>query len=448
MNKDNNYDDINIEEYEEINVSLDDIKKKKMKKRLVGIIKRRRNGKKALIAAVTMILIISITNISSISAIAKNMPIFNKIYEQLGFSEKYLPKSTYIGQSIEEKGVRVTIDNIAGTKRIIMLSLKVEKIDGTVLSDDERILPITAEFGGVNSGSGGASKRIDDKTEMTVLSLMSFDEFPSTGELNLDVYGLEWEFNEGFNLNVDSTQSYNEVVEKNFSTEENTEEIYIKSIQATPLGVVLEAGNYNMIGEKDKDYILKIDDKLYRGGSGISGHGKAFVYYPDVSIDDVENAKTISIIELINNAVQLGGVESLSQEEIDKIKEDYEIKENVLKEKINLFPKDEKENIQYIKEMTFNNGNTAEIYNIERGDDIVRVYIKGQDKKQVLEVAMSMTSCDLNESNYEGQNKTIDNGDGYIVEFKDRDDEKFKIDFKPLEQDGSTIGEEILLGSY
>ena len=118
-------------------------------------------------------------------------------------------------------------------------------------------------------------------------------------------------------------------------------------------------------------------------------------------------------------------------------------------------------NVSYVKTFDFPDGSKGEIYNIQRDDNSVKVYLKGENAKESLLMANTLfmyykvddTKKDYDY--YDGNQRTTfykDTNDslGYIVEFSNvKKDVNTQVDCNAAINltDGFTIGDEIQLSN-
>lgn len=419
------FEDINLDDYKNIEVEINDIKKAKMKKNLRGkIIKRNRKNKKSMVVAASVTLIMTV-GILSQPVIAESIPILNTIYKQLGFSEKYLPVSKYVGKSVEENGIKVTVDTIVVTEHIIKAAIKVES-EKEIFKNPTDTIHITGEINGIDDGSSGGWQNVDGKTQIRVIELHSSDRFPATGVLKFNIFSEEYEVNTSLEMDIDFTDSYKNNFKKEVEMASNNGEDKIVELEATALGTVLKVEKYDL--DRNGGFLLKLDDNIYScNGAAWGNVDETYVICPEALYDDVKKAKNISVIGYEDeNGSPWRGVNDVN-EESEKSKEYYE--EEYKKEELfkDTLPKINKDNIESISELTSQDGNKVYVSNVERTDEKIKVYINGDEKNDVLRVINSMTICDENNENYQMMNKIIENDTGYIVEFDNMIEGKIKV---------------------
>ncbi|NKF07593.1 DUF4179 domain-containing protein [Clostridium gasigenes] len=440
-------ENINLDDYKNIEVEMNDIKKAKMKKTLRKEIIRRKGRKRKTVAIVASLTFIMTLGIISQPAIAQNIPLINTMYQKMGFSEKYLPVTKYVGESVEENGIKVTVDNIAASQRAIIVSIKVEA-KNEIFENPSSLIHISGSVNGISVGSGGSAYNIDKKNYVQVMELSSIEGFPSTGTLKLDIFSETYKINKSIELNIDFNDSYKNNIKKEVTMESNNGEYKVVELEGTSLGTFLKVENCKIEGgDGSKGILLKIDDKIYRNGSFSSDGEIAYLSCPDVVYDDIKNAKNISAIEYKNEdgAVVFGGgvkstlvnsewvsVPTMTEEETEvknKLFVEYMEKERIAKESS---PKKIKDNVEYISELISQDGNKVNITNVERKDGKIKIYIDGDERNDILRVANDTFICDDNNKNYQFPELIRENREGYIIEFEDSIEGKVKVDMKDM----------------
>ncbi|MBU3108736.1 DUF4179 domain-containing protein [Clostridium gasigenes] len=429
-------ENINLDDYKNIEVGMNDIKKAEMKKTLrAEIIRRKRKKRKTLAIAASLTFIMTLGIISQ-PAIAQNIPLINTMYQKMGFSGKYLPVIKYVGKSVEENGIKVTVDNIAASERVIRISVKVEA-ENEIFENPSSLIHMIGSVNGISVGSGGSAYNIDKKNYVEVIELSSIEGFLSTGTLKLDIVSENYKINQSIELNIDFTDSYKNNIKKEVTMESNNGEYKVVELEGTSLGTFLKVENCKIEGgDGSKGILLKIDDKIYRNGSSWCDGEIAYLSCPDVVYDDIKNAKNISAIEYKNEdggVVFGGGVKStLVNDEWVSVptmtEEEREFKNKFFEE----YMKKIKDNIGYISQLISQDGNKVNIINVERKDGKIKIYIGGDERNDILRVANDIFICDDNNKNYQFPELIRENGEGYIIEFDDSIEGKVKVDMQDM----------------
>ena len=381
----------------------------------------------------------------------------------------YKDYSINVNKSAEQNGVKVTIDKVTGTKHKIKVIVKVENetaFDQKKL--DNLIEQVT--YGENNSNGGGTSyDYLDDKTLLLTIEQDSDEqEYPEKGDLRFDLVIPTYKVNIGMDVSVDFSESFKNTLEKDLSVKIPKFDFTLNKLESNSLGTTI---NYSKI---EKNYsnnhddlrqlhqssiILKTGDKMYKtnhsGSSSTENEENDIIttgtYESELATyERLKDQKDMSIIPVVCN---------ISSDEINKIYKSNSKSESTEKTNAN---KETTNNINYVKSFEFSDGSKGEIYNIERNDNSVKVYCKGNSEKESLLMASNMDmhytflEGNANLYNYYDSSKYMcfykDSKDatalGYVVEFDNVEKDKaVDLDFDSLikEIDKYTIGDEIQL---
>jgi hypothetical protein len=413
-----NFDDINLDEYNSIDISFSKEQKTVIKKTLRKQLMKRETKIKRnwLVAAAALALITILVVSNGSSALAEVMPAFNKLYTSLGFKQEYLKESTYIGKTYEENGIKITLENLIGTKHIIKVALKVEYSD-KVKRSEEPLVFLTSNYEGKTGGSAGGIKNIDENTKLNVMNFMSDEGFPSKGNLKITAQSEKFKETMVWDIKVDFSKNFEGSIYKNVTMTKDIG-ITIDSIEASKIGTIIST-NKDYHSVKGTSYFIKVDNKLYNAlgfGWSTDYEKKNYTVEESINNDVIKHAKKISLVaHSVDNSIK-NSFDNMTKEEGNKHYED-------LGRKINSFPKAETNGVTYTKEITFNNGNKAEIYKVERENGKLRVFVKGDDKKQLFDLVSNLrtNTGDLGKSIEETT-------DGWIAEFDDITSDKVTIE--------------------
>jgi hypothetical protein len=415
-----NLGDIDLDVYNSMEIRFTKEEKEGIKKRLRNKIAKRKNKRNGLAAAValalTSVLLISNGN----SVLANILPTFNKIYESIGFKSDYLAQSVYIGKTYEENGIKVTLENLVGTQHVMKLALKVQYSDKWTKAD-RPLVHFAYDFQGkLDTGSYGGAKDINDNTELWVLDFISNKELPSKGDFKIQAFSDGFKKPLAWDMKVDFSKNFNETIEKQVTMSKNIG-VTINNIEVNTLGIIISSNNMINALPNGDNYYLKVDNKIYPiwGGSWGSSEGGIFTDMENIPCNVAENAKNLSLIKH-----STGSSEKIDAKETTK-EESIKNADKIEKQLDNL-PKGEISGIAYTKEITFNNGNKAQIYNVDRKDGKIRIYIKGDDKKQVFNMLSSLYT-----STGELVQSIEDTSVGYVAEFDDISKDKVTIKMTP-----------------
>ncbi|OOM78370.1 hypothetical protein CLPUN_19790 [Clostridium puniceum] len=338
----------------------------------------------------------------------------------------YKDYSINVNKSIEQNGLKVTLEKAVATKHKLKVVVKVESnqpFDKT--KNNNSIVQVL--YGENNFGGGGTSNDyLDDKTLlMTIEQDNDEEEFPQKGELRLDVVFPNYKVNIGMDASVDFSDSFKNIIEKDISTKISESDCTLNKLESDVLGTAIA------YSEPRKDYdnrlvdssmILKAGDRMYKLRSSSShsdAKGTKGTYESKAATyDRLKDKKDISIIPL--------GCD-ITWTEIRKTHKDNNGKKDANKEMVN--------NVNCEKYFNFSDGSKGEISNIERNDNSVKVYCKGNSEKASLLMASNIrmyyqfVEGKVNYINYESDKnmsfyKDPNDALGYVVEFDNVEKDK------------------------
>lgn len=421
------FEDIDIEEYDSIDMDFSNKEKEVIKKELRRKIEKRK-GKRNRLAASVAILMVGLLIISNVNGVlASVLPTFNKLYESLGFKSEYLPQSVYVGKTYEENGIKVTLENLIGTKHIVKVALKVEYSDKWS-KEDRPLVHFSYGFEGkLDTGSFGGSKDIDENTQLSVINFASEKELPSKGKFKIEASSDGFQIPMIWYLNVDFSKLFEDTVEKQaIMSSDSSIGFNINYVEANELGAIIDVKALSSSGKNSGlsygQYFIKLENKIYPIQGGSFG-SKEIQHYllENINYNDIKSSNSMSLIRHIKEeSEKVNGSNSMTEEEYSKYGDE-------IKKQLDDMPKVESQGVSYTKEIKFNNGNKGEIYNIERADGKLRIYVKGDDKKQVFNMLLRLyTSTEAGGSGDLIQS-IEDTGEGYMGEFNDISNEKVTI---------------------
>lgn len=350
-------------------------------------------------------------------------------------NSEYKDYSITINKSVTQNGIKVTADKAIGTKHKLKVTLKIESEQPLEkVKHGNSIYELTYGNGNNNYMHTNYSyEYVNDKTMIVTLEKDNFQgEYPAKGEMRVDLALSKYKVNIGMDILVDFTEAFKDTIEKDVSGKIPEFDYTVNKLEADAMGTRITYSepktDEDRADKSDKLWhsvmILKVGDKMYTTDSHGSYMGedgvktgnyesKIATYYK------VKDEKNISIIPMICN---------ITWEELSKINDlDMKKEENIDKETIN--------NVSYEKYFKFADGSKGEIYNIERNDNSIKVYCKGESEKESLLMA---TNIEMHYQHIEGQNNNVfynsdDNKSfykdpkeslGYIVEYENVEKDK------------------------
>ena len=369
-----------------------------------------------------------------------------------------------INKSVEQNGVKVTLLDVVATKHKIKANIKLECSKG--LQDEKKNgLFVQGIYNMQESWGGGqGTSNIDDNTLIVEIEDECEDnsEYKSNGDYRLDIVVPYYKVNIGMNIPVDFTSEFAKVKENEVSIYVKDLDVNIKKVESDILGTNIyytqKSQNYSNSDfdneVHDPIVLLKVGDKIYvansYGGANWGSYNEdndleyRTYYSKDATYDKVTTTDAISIIP-ISNDITYNESNKFYDE---KYKDGYEVNEEDYTTE---------QSVSFVKEFDFSDKSKGEIYKIERDNDIVKLYCKGNSKEKSLLMASTMDiypKYDENEQYYydEDYYKTIykdkNDDNGYVVEFTNVDkDRNMIVGIDDLIQFGDRykFGEEIKL---
>ena len=340
----------------------------------------------------------------------------------------YKDYSINVNKSVERNGLKVTLEKAVATKHKLNAVIKIEStkpFDQT--KDENSIVQLLYGLNGFG-GQGMSSNYIDDKTLLITIEQdrdIDEEEFLEKGELRLDVVFPNYKVNIGMDASVDFSESFKNVIEKDIHIKIPTSDCTLNKLESDVLGTTItysEPEKYHDDRSMDSSTILKVGNRMYKlrsSGTSSNSEGIKGTYESKAATyDKLKDQKAISVIPIVCN---------ITWDEYRKTHEGTITKEDTNKETIN--------NVSYVKSFEFSDGSKGEISNIERNDNSVKVYCKGNSEKESLLMASSMNMYyqfvegQVNYTNYESDNymsfyKDPNDVLGYVVEFDNVEKDK------------------------
>lgn len=341
-----------------------------------------------------------------------NVQVTTSISTSTSAAATYKDYSININKSVTQNGLKITLENVVATKHRLKAVVKVESNEPFDQNKSNNSI-VQLLYGDNNNGGSTSQDYIDDKTMLiTIEQDNDEEEFPIKGELRLDVVFPYYKVNLGIDANVNFSESFNYAFEKNLSVKIPEFNYTLNELRSDILGTTLTySGPYNENDDRsmDSSFILKVGDKimykLRSSGSSSDGEETKGTYESKAVIYDMlKDQKDISIIPLECN---------ITWDELKEIHGNYTTLEYTNKETLN--------NVNYLKSFDFSDGSKGEIYNIERKDNTVKVYCRGNSEKASLLMASSMNM--YYQFKEEQINYVIYDSNKYMSFYKDPNDE-------------------------
>ncbi len=378
-------------------------------------------------------------------------------------SEKEKDYSININKTVEQNGFKVTLDKVTGTKHDLKVQVKIQS-DKSFDTENYNNIISEVTFGKSDCcGGGGSEEYINDKTLLLTIEkeIDDEEEFPEKGELRVDIVMPNYKINVGIDAYVDFSESFKNTLEIKSSFKIPEFDFTLNKLESNVMGTRFEYTTpWQDFDERRKDpvesqyssIILKVGDRMYetdKSGSHSSNHENIIETHESESAtyDKVKDNQNLSLIPIVCY---------ISRDEINKMYNEDEIKNN---EKLNS-NKETLNNVRYLKLFEFSDGTKGEIYNIERKDNTIKVYCKGESEKESLLMVNNMfMNYEVDENNimfsnmynngkdesfYKDSNEDL----GYVVEFNNVEkDRMVNLNIKSIinQIDKFEIGNEVEL---
>lgn len=333
--------------------------------------------------------------------------------------------SINVNKSATQNGVKVTVDKALATKHKLKVVLKIESEKSLEkMKHEQTIFELTYGEQKFHGHTNSPFQYIDDNTMLVTLEKDNYEnEYPKKGEMRVDVVISDFKVNIGMDMQVDFSESFNNAIKKDISGKVPELDYTLKSLESDAMGTIIsyakpqkndeleDRGDYNF----NSKILLKAGDKIYRTESngtfsGENNERSGNYESQTLTYDKIKDEKEVSLLPLICD---------ISWKELAKLHEQDINDKNINRDTMN--------NVNYEKSFNFNDGSKGEIYNIERNDNSVKVYCKGESEKESLMIASNLS---LNYEYVKGKNdnsfyrnenvvcyKDSKEKFGYIVEF-------------------------------
>lgn len=327
-------------ETEDINESINDIQKERVKKNLNKKIKGRRalrNFKYGVTAAgvgIACVIGVGLTNPS----LAENIPVLNSIIQKLndnydGYGE-YSKYSKILGESVTSNGVTLTINEVLADEARLIISYTIkgeEKLDDLAFSHALSSLKINGKTWG--GGGSAIGEYLDDYTyvaseEVNLELATTFKNSISTEELNLksikdlninlkarELMGVKGRWDFAFSVSKDEVSKNTTIFRPDKKIDFPDSIVNINKVTLSPLGTYISlSGEYKNNRKNDasnvfdSDYWLAFDDKgiqLVPNGIG-GGTSDPTKFDSQMTYDKLkDNSKYLTILPC--NLIPSGG---------------------------------------------------------------------------------------------------------------------------------------------
>lgn len=423
-------DNLNIDENEfnNIDVELSHIERKRIQKNYRKNINKKNNRIKKVAIASGIIITLGTCGFMVTPTLARNVPFIGRIHETLGLTNPYEDYTKYVGQSTKVKGGTYTIEEIMVTPYKSLIAIRITGDEP--ISDDMFGFMISPSIGGERWRSGRSSGyRLDDNNIVRVIEHSYKKKIPEKADIKIIIHQEATEekpaiFGDGeFEFKVDFSKGYDEFKSINVNNVYfkdiglNINKINSDIIGTDIIGTIYAKSNSgDNLGERvfkkydDLKFVLNVDGKFYGGYTSVTGEfkdnkvkGDMVIEIQNLKVNDIKSAENISLYVYEDKNPLRGYTE-----------ENY--KEPEMKNS---------SGVSYSEIMEFRDGHKGEFYKVERKDDVVKIYYKGHEE----DLAYVANSHGWIEEgiNYFPATTKINEGE-FILEYKDvPKDKEFKL---------------------
>lgn len=261
-----NYINIDKDEEENLDLNMDDLRKKRLKKNLLKQVKGKRAKKNFKHKVVGASLIIAAALISvNIPAFAKNISEFNSVIKALvgygvpkeGEYEKY---SNSVNKSVTDKGITLTINEVVCDDGELMIGYTIKTKDNIkdIVKKEMKDNPIPFSLFSYikingkqpRSSSGSDPKYLNGYTYINSDSI-DIGDMNLKNSFNVDlnvknIYGVIGNWNLKFSVSKDEISKHTKVFEPNAKVKFEDALVNVEKVSFTPINTTIRAvGKYN-----------------------------------------------------------------------------------------------------------------------------------------------------------------------------------------------------------
>lgn len=424
---------VDEDEFNNINIELNDIEKKRIRKNYRQKIFLRRRVLKSSAIMATLVSVIFLGGIAAPAMATINIPILSNIYDSLGIYSDYKDYTKYIGETKKVGKYEYKIEEFMVTPYKSLIGIKI--ISDDVIPENHQGFMTDIEVGGVHWDSGSSKRyRVNDHTLVTIIEHNYNNKVPKKANITVNIHSIDSDDDANetfgrFQFKADFDRSYNEftsIEANNISFESYG--IKLKEINSSIMGTDIvskiqsrEVSEEEYIAKKDKlEYVLKIDDKFYSGNKYASVDNSFFGGIKGVAITKIDNLKYDQII-YANNITLIVYEAKYSNDELTRISTDDQSGSKT------------EQGVSYVEEYKFQDGTKGLLHNLERYNDTVKIYYKGKESDIVPLSKHVMIYSDKapNKVYYPDICRKSDLEGEFIIEFKNipQEDEKLNMTF-------------------
>ncbi|NFM18345.1 DUF4179 domain-containing protein [Clostridium sporogenes] len=283
-----NYINIDKDEEENLDLNMDDLRKKRLKKNLLKQVKGKRTKKNFKYKAVAASLIIAVALISvNIPAFAKNISEFKSVIQSLigyGVPKEgvYGKHSNGVNESVTDKGITLTINEVVcdDTELMIAYTIKTQDNIKKIVKEVKEVTGIYFSFGQyikidgkeTSGGSSSDGKYLDGHTYINSESI-DIGDMNLKNSFNVDlnvknIYDVIGNWNLKFSVSKNEAAKHTKVFKPNTKVQFDESLVNVEKVSFTPMNTnITVTGDYK---DKSREATKNREEDFKNGKS--SGH--------------------------------------------------------------------------------------------------------------------------------------------------------------------------------
>ncbi|EHN15974.1 DUF4179 domain-containing protein [Clostridium sporogenes] len=283
-----NYINIDKDEEENLDLNMDDLRKKRLKKNLLKQVKGKRTKKNFKYKAVAASLIIAVALISvNIPAFAKNISEFKSVIQSLiGYGVpkegSYGKYSNGVNKSVTDKGITLTINEVVcdDTELMIAYTIKTQDNIKKIVKEVKEATGIYFSFGQyikidgkeISGGSSSDGKYLDGHTYINSESI-DIGDMNLKNSFNVDlnvknIYDVIGNWNLKFSVSKNEAAKHTKVFKPNTKVQFDESLVNVEKVSFTPMNTnITVTGDYK---DKSREATKNREEDFKNGKS--SGH--------------------------------------------------------------------------------------------------------------------------------------------------------------------------------
>ena len=323
-----------------------------------------------------------------------------------------------INKSFEDKGIKIEIKDITGSKNEIKVKALIHR-NGSLDKIDlmNNIIKLVVQNAEHDVSYNMEQTKIDDETREYTFIISNLKDFKDNLDLRFDVIIPKYDFNGWVNASVDASKYYDKSLEKSLNF--NMENYDFYKLESNVIGTNL------LYKEKNQD----VDDENINGLSSILLKFKNKMYLLDNSyISSFNFEENYSIGGFSTNTLKYDDLKEADDYSVIPL--EYTIKDSEARDYYDNSTDEEpqyknSDNVKYESELDFDDGTKADVYKVVREDEKVKLYYNAESFEKAMLAGLALNGhYDFNKDDYEYFNrvnkviyKDPEKDNGYVIEF-------------------------------